>query len=53
MDEHKENIQGKDVNVKMSGNREDEKVCISSSLAFCSAHDTLCSFSFTELMTQN
>lgn len=35
MDEHKENIHAKDVNVKMSDTREDEKVGVSRKLASC------------------
>lgn len=35
MDEHKENIRAKDVNVKMSNPRENEKVSVSSELASC------------------
>lgn len=34
MDEHKENINAKDVNVKMSDTREDDKVGVSSMLSF-------------------
>lgn len=34
MDEHKENINAKDVNVKMSDTREDDKVGVSSMLGF-------------------
>lgn len=36
MDEHKENIHAKDVNVKMSNTREDEKVGVSSELTLAS-----------------
>ena len=34
MDEHKENINAKDVNAKMSDTREDNKVGVSSMLSF-------------------